>query len=137
MKKLNYILSVFVISSLFTYTGCNDDDDEPDPISIIGTWVLVSESFSQCDDPLDNESEDFDCTDTECSRLVIDASTITFIGIDPSGNFETSVSYTSKESTLTILGQSANFTLVGSVLTISEQNPDSEGCIFTSIYNRE
>jgi len=52
--------------------GCDGGDDEPAP-TIVGTWTMVSEAASGCFDPLDNYSETYPCTATDCTTVTFAA----------------------------------------------------------------
>lgn len=136
MKKLNYLLSAMLLLSVFALTGCGDDDDGETSASIIGTWVLASDSFEGCDDPAENDSNTYTCSETSCNRLTITATTITIAVISEFGSFDSELPYTQSGNTITVAGEAATVTVTDTSLTLFVQE-DDEGCTVTTVYTRE
>lgn len=64
MKKI--ILPL--IFSLILLVNCKDDDDNA---SLIGTWIGVQITVTDCSDPTSNSSSSLSCSDTNCYELIL------------------------------------------------------------------
>ena len=62
MKK---IIAPLLLCLVFL-VNCDDDDNSA---ALVGTWIGVSRSVTDCSDPTSNSSTDLDCSDTNCFRL--------------------------------------------------------------------
>lgn len=44
-RVLAFMLAVLLLGGLLGFSGCSSDDDDPEPLNVSGTWVIVMLGF--------------------------------------------------------------------------------------------
>ncbi len=143
--KILPLITSLTLITLFTISSCSDDDGGP-TLSIVGTWVLIQNIESNCDDPADNFNETLTCNANDCITLIFRSdNTFQTIEIEDGDTFTISGSYSINGNNLTFsgvdFGVPVNLTLSFTLeqdrlITVDENDPDL-GCTFTSVFERQ
>ena len=122
MKTLARTILPFV-TLIAIFSACKKDEDPVNPI--VGTWKVSGVSFTGCDDPADNASEDVPCTASDCQKWILKADGSITIEITDTGDLTTeTATYTVADGKITICDGTdcetpLTYTIVGSTLTIN------------------
>ena len=137
MKKTSLHFLQFAILSIFLFqlAACGDDDDgSPAGLALEGTlWTQISFENTGWNDPADNESGTVTCTDTNCVTALFENGEVTYTEIEDGDTTSITFPVTITASTFSLLGQVANYNIVGNTLTISADDP-FDGCTITEMY---
>lgn len=141
-KLLPFVVFICLIS-LFTFSSCGDDD-EGGVNTIVGTWVLVRNIDTECNDPDNNLDEMVTCDADNCLTFIFNADgTFRTIEIEDGVTTETEGMYSASGNLLilsTLFGNigfavSFDFTLLGNSLTIVDRSSGTD-CTFTSVLEK-
>lgn len=128
MKRLIWILFFAPIAF-----SCKDDEN----VNITGTWLYVSEEYTNCEDPDDNESfsDDDGCDDGFCETIEFSKGKYILTEIEGGASYPESGTYKLSGSKLTIDDDfSVTVKRSGNTLTMSY---DEFGCdtkiVFTKV----
>ncbi len=127
----NFASLFILLGIILMLSSCGDDDKKPvDPI--VGTWKFSSETYEDCDDPSDNSSEIYTCTDNECSYLIFTADGKVRVEEKFGGAiiYTENGTYTTTDSMITVCFdadcEDMTFTISGSTLTFSGADFDCD-----------
>jgi hypothetical protein len=139
MKNISYL---FIVFAFLLFVACDNDDDGGN--SIVGTWILQSQSYENCTDPANNGTETFNgCTAVACGKLTFNSDgsaviriTIPLFGIDETVN----ATWEDKGNNQIELCEGSscdtvNYNVSGNNLTTSFV--DEDGCDASEVYRRE
>lgn len=145
MKFTNYFFLAMVGIALLT-TSCGGDDD-----SVVGTWNLKTETYTDCNDPDENLTEVYSttlCTDdspSDCQSTQVTftettyATTIAEVYGTDFNTYSFEGNYTKDGNTVTICilaeCETATFSRNGDEL-IFTTGPDEDGCNLRQVYEK-
>lgn len=138
MKKLN----ILILRALFfgaILVSCNDDEKKINH-PIVGTWTLLSESASDCTDPLNDYEDTYTCTPDECVTVTFKSNGKFVVNYTEDGDTETEQgTYTISENEITLCYpdtppdcETISFVIDGSTLTTTGVD-EFDGCTYTVV----
>ncbi|MCK6618627.1 MAG: lipocalin family protein [Cyclobacteriaceae bacterium] len=138
MKKLN----ILILGALFfgaMLVSCNDDEKKINH-PIVGTWTLLSESASDCTDPLNEYEDTYTCTPDECVTVTFKSNGKFVITYLEDGDEETEQgTYTISGTEITLCYpdvppdcETISFVIDGLTLTTTGVD-EFDGCTYTSV----
>lgn len=124
--------SIFLMALIIIFfEGCNKDD--PAPVSLIGTWILISEVASDCIDPADNFTDS--CSGAYCEEWIFSETSIS-VGI-----YSSSYTKSGNKLLVTVSPGVINegiYSISGSTLTLTYQDsPADGGCKNVSTFTKK
>ena len=129
MKSLKLFLAMIAITAITLNIACKKDDDKP---TIVGNWNLTKETYSNCDDPSDNGSEELTCLpDVLCIWIAFDGNGTGKTYFDSAfGKDTTSFTYALNGSSITITedgdATTGTYSVSGNKLTLSVDDDDCD-----------
>lgn len=132
MKTIKLILALIIVSII----GCNKDDNPP-ANPLVGTWLFVSETYTNCPDPNDNDN--YTCT-TDCFKVVFKSDkTGTVENPNPGDNETFTYTISGRNLSICLTGNGCNpgsFSTNGSTLNLVSTDPDT-GCKDTMVFQKQ
>jgi hypothetical protein len=140
MSKLK--TTILLILCAVAIVSCNDDEKK---IShpIVGTWTLLSESASDCTDPLDEYEDLYDCTPDDCITVTFKSNGKFVIKYIEDGDTDTEQgTYTLSGNEITLCYpdippdcETMSFVIDGSTLTTTGVD-EFVGCTYTVVLGK-
>lgn len=129
-RLLNYFL--LSLSCVMLIASCSKKNDPVATNPLIGSWKYVSETFSNCTDPLDNKVET--CT-TDCITISFTSTKYT-ITIPGAGGYTDDYTVSGNSLTLKVAGQTQEtftYAVSGTTLTFTAQG-GATNCTETTVF---
>ncbi len=99
------LLGGFVFTLAFTYS-CKEDPKKENEANLIGTWVAVESTLSDCQTPDNDGVTVLECTEADCLKLIVEkdslGSVYSIVTIASSVETGSSGSYSVGETRLTL-----------------------------------
>lgn len=142
MKTLRFLScqkNIIAISMTILVVLSCKEEETPNPL--LGTWVGARVTQSDCDDPIDNWSQNVPCDNTDCVKITFLSHGVLSYEQTLSGTKEVfDGTYTISGKNVTICADGSckthRYTITANTLSLSN-NDNSSGCTRISRFERE
>ena len=131
------VLRYFFTITCFASTLSCSDDAPNNPF--VGTWIYISETFTDCDNASDNGVFDYECNNTNCDRLIFQSNRKLIYESLKSGTTTTtegSYSFENDQLTLCSTGCADPVIFTVSAITLTLTKEDDAGCTVTTLLEK-
>lgn len=145
MKSKILLFSTFLaLSTLFTFSSCGDDDADGSNSDLVGTWILIRNIDTECNDPSENLDEGVVCDSNDCLTFLFNSdNTFQATELEDGISFITNGNYSINGDILTLTGTvagsqlraSLSFLISNDQLTLVDLSQGLD-CTLTTIWQR-